>query len=105
MVGYTINAVYHSAIRYLVLDTVPALILAQQSAVPQRERNFKRSTMATGIGDTTDLIGSSRGWRRSQNTPTNGTTAKTACLLDTQERSGCSSDRLGALCILTGVSL
>jgi len=81
MVGYTVNAVYHSAIRYLVLDTVPTLILAQQRAVPQMGRNFKCSTIRTGIDETTVLIGSSRGWRRNRETPTIGTTAKTACLL------------------------
>jgi hypothetical protein len=32
MASYTVNAVYHSAKRYLVLDTVSALMLAQQGA-------------------------------------------------------------------------
>jgi hypothetical protein len=61
--------------------------------------------MPTGIDDTTVLVGSSHGWKRNQRTTTmNGTTAKTACLLDTQERSDCGSGKRAALCILTAES-
>ena len=40
-----------------------------------------------------------------EKTPTNGMTAKTACLLDMQARSECNSDRLGRLCTQTVESL
>ena len=68
------------------------------------KKNFECSTMPTGSDDTTDLIDSFRGWKRDEKTPTIGMTAKTACLLDTQERLECNSGKRGALSTLTAAS-